>query len=171
MREIVKYGLVLSIICLIATSFLAFVYSFTKPKIIERQNMEFQKSLRELFSDAKNFELISFDDDSYYKVYDIDNNLLGIAFKTKSKGYSGEIEVLVGIREAGDIVGIKIISQNETPGLGSRITEKNFLEQFIGKNASNLSEVETITSATISSRAVIKSVENKGREILNLIKK
>jgi len=171
MKEIIRYGLILSIICLVTTSFLAFVHSFTKAKIIERQDIETEKSLRELFLDAKNFELVKFDNDFYYKVYDDNNNLLGIAFKAKTKGYASEIEVLVGLKERGDIVGIKIISQNETPGLGSRITEKSFLDQFIGKNANDLSGVETISSATISSSSVIKCVEKRAKEILNLIKK
>ena len=98
---------------------------------------------------------------------------------------------MVGITDDGTIQGIKILSQNETPGLGSNIDEVVedktvwtafskeekgatpkpwFQEQFRGKSINNLDQIETITGATISSAAVIVSIKEKVEIILKEIK-
>ncbi|MEI7672956.1 MAG: FMN-binding protein [Deltaproteobacteria bacterium] len=59
---------------------------------------------------------------------------------------------------------------NETPGLGMRVTEDKFTNQFNQQNSLDLSSVEAITGATISSRAVTNSVMKKAQEIKELIK-
>ncbi|MCX5669182.1 MAG: FMN-binding protein, partial [Candidatus Omnitrophica bacterium] len=68
------------------------------------------------------------------------------------------------------ISAIKIISLNETPGLGMRVTEDKFTGQFNQQNSLDLSGVEAITGATISSSAVMNSVMKKAQEIKELIK-
>lgn len=47
----------------------------------------------------------------------------GYAFITKDTGYGGNIEMLVGVDENGKVLGLSIISQSETPGLGDRCVE------------------------------------------------
>ena len=102
---------------------------------------------------------------------------------------------MVGITEDGTIQGIKILSQNETPGLGTKIIEVEsdktiwsvlskesteaisveipkpwFQEQFKRKNVRNLDEIEIITGATTSSETVIDSIKEKAEQILEVIK-
>jgi electron transport complex protein RnfG len=93
---------------------------------------------------------------------------MGAAFKASGKGYSSIIETMVGMLKDGTITAIKVISQNETPGLGARVAEPEFTGQF--ENIKDLSGVSAITGATISSRAVINSVEKKDKEIMAKIK-
>ena len=65
---------------------------------------------------------------------------------------------MVGIGADGKITGAKLLEGNsETPGLGSKTGNESFTGQFIGKDSS-LSGVETITGATISSKAFISAV-------------
>jgi RnfABCDGE-type electron transport complex G subunit len=47
----------------------------------------------------------------------------GYAFMTRGRGYGGDIETMVGVDEAGVILGLSVISQAETPGLGDRCVE------------------------------------------------
>ncbi|MDP2831445.1 MAG: FMN-binding protein, partial [Candidatus Omnitrophota bacterium] len=85
------------------------------------------------------------------------------------KGYSSVIETLAGIFLDEKISAIKIISLNETPGLGMRVAEDKFTAQFTRQSSLDLSGVQAITGATISSRAVMNSVMQKAREIKDLI--
>ena len=188
-----KYAATLAIICLAASGLLGVVYNLTKPKILAQQILEERNSLKEVFSAADTFEPVKKGEDIfYYKALDGRKNVLGFAFKTSHKGYSSDIVTMVGMDRNGVITHIKILSQNETPGLGSRITEviqKNtiwdillrkakiapparpwFQEQFSGKKVDELDSVNTITGATISSRAVIDSIQEKAREVMENIK-
>lgn len=171
MREMVRYGFILAMICLVASASLAGVNRLTKSRIIAQAQAEEEASLREVIPLGERFEAVkSGDDIVYYKARDKNGKLVGVAFKTAAKGYSSTIETMVGMLKDGTITAIKILSQNETPGLGARVGEPTFIGQFTNKNITGLNEVEAITCATISSKAVIDSVKKKTEEIQVLIK-
>jgi len=89
---------------------------------------------------------------------------IGYAFMTNGKGYGGKIGILVGLETDRAVRGIRIISHQETPGLGAKITKIEFLGQFAGLVPDQLAlprdggAVDAITGATISSRAVAEGV-------------
>ncbi|MDD5060577.1 MAG: RnfABCDGE type electron transport complex subunit G [Candidatus Omnitrophica bacterium] len=173
MKEMMRYGFILALICVAAAGLLATVNSFTRSKIIEQLQQEERAALKEVMPNAVKFNEVRNDKGEevlYYKAFDNQDKLIGFVFKAGSKGYSSVIETLAGILLDDRISAIKVISQNETPGLGVRITEKKFTDQFKSKNSLDLSGVETIAGATISSRAVINSVKKKSQEIKELIK-
>jgi len=164
MKEMLRFGFILGIICAISAGLLAGVDILTKPKILAQERLEEKLSLKEIFPLAYRFDEKKENGEIiYYKVFDSNSQFIGVAFKASQKGYAGEVKTLVGMLQNGEITGIKILSQNETPGLGSRISERFFTGRFKGKN--DLSEVEAITGATISSRAVIDSVKKKTEEV------
>ena len=132
---------------------------------------EEEASLKGVIPEGEYFEPVkSGEEIIYYKAFDKGGNLAGIAFKASGKGYSSTIETMVGMKKDGMITTIKILSQNETPGLGAQVTQPQFTRQFTQKNIQNLNEVQAITGATISSKAVIDSVKKKSEEIKGLIK-
>lgn len=90
------------------------------------------------------------------------SKVTGHVIGSGGKGYSSTIEVLIGIDLTGKITAIKIIGQNETEGLGTKILEKEFLDQFTGTKITNYKDtlsinqrIQSITAATVSSHAVI----------------
>ncbi|MCM8820142.1 MAG: FMN-binding protein [Candidatus Omnitrophica bacterium] len=171
MKEILKYGFILFLICFFAASFLAKVYSVAKPRIEKRAKEEFQNNLRQLIQEGEQFLPIKIGDEIvYYKVYNKNNDFIGVIFKTQAKGYSSTINTLVAMSPSFEIIKLKVIEQKETPGLGSRITDKEFIEQFSKKQINEISKVNTITGATISSKAVISSVYEKAKKIKELLK-
>lgn len=193
MKELIRYGVILALICVVASASLAVVYSLTRPKIVAQAKLEEENSLKEVLPQAEKFEPIkSGEEVLYYKAYDSGNNLSGVAFKAQGKGYSSTIETMVGMAIDGTIEAIKVLNQNETPGLGARVIEISddttiwdlfkgrkvkkteskpwFQEQFKGKNSSDLKSVQAITGATISSKAIMDSVQKKVEEIKELIK-
>jgi electron transport complex protein RnfG len=172
MKEtMIRYGLILSIICAVATASLAIINSLTKGRIIAQVKAEEEASFKEVMPEGASFEPVkSGDEVAYYKVYDKDKKFIGAIFKASGKGYSSVIETVAGMKKNGEITDIKVVNQNETPGLGTRVTEKSFTAQFGGKNAESIQGVDAITGATISSKAVITSVNQKAAEIKELIK-
>ena len=93
---------------------------------------------------------------------------IGVAIKTKSsKGYSGDIWLMVGFDTAGVIRNVVVIEHKETPGLGSKMTTEKFLNQYLNQNpgATDLrvkkdgGTVDAISGATISSRAFSEAVQ------------
>lgn len=165
MKETIKYGFILGLICFLASSVLAIVNGITEPKIELQKKQEENSGLKEVMPDSTSFKPV-FQDDKiiYYLAYD-NNKLNGFVVRVQNKGYSSDIEVLAGLNTKLEITSIKILSQNETPGLGSRITEPSFLSQFKGKNLDTFGEVQAITGATISSAAVINAVKTRILEL------
>jgi electron transport complex protein RnfG len=173
MKEMIRYGFILGLICVIAAGLLAGVNVITRSKITFQLKAEEQAALKEVMSSAAKFtevKLKTHKEVLYYKAFDNQDKLIGFVFKASSKGYSSVIETLTGIFLDDKISAIKVISLNETPGLGMRITEKEFTSRFNNQNSLDLSGVQAITGATISSRAVINSVMKKAQEIKELIK-
>jgi len=170
MKEMLRYGFILALICFVASASLALINSLTKSRILAQGKVEEEASLKDVMAMAERFEPVNSGSDIiYYKAYDKDGKFLGTAFKAQGKGYSSTIETMVGMDKDGAITAIKILNQNETPGLGARVVEPEFTGQFKHKNWQTLNEVNAITGATISSKAVTDSVKKKAEEIKALI--
>lgn len=171
MRETIRYGFILAVICVVASGLLAGMNSLTKSRIIAQAQTEEEAALREVMPQGEYFDPLKKGEEIlYYKVRNKDNKFIGVAFKASGKGYSSAIDTLVGMTKDGSIIAIKILNQNETPGLGARVAESSFTGQFSDKNIQGLVSVQAITGATISSKAVIDSVKKKAQEIKDLIK-
>lgn len=162
MKETVKYGLILGLICFISSSLLAFVNDVTEEKIAGQKEKEMNLGLKEIMPQGDNFKpYLENQEIKYYSAYDNKDKLIGFVLKSAAKGYSSDVEVLTGLNLNLEIIKVKILSQNETPGLGNRITEAQFISQFAGKNLESFGQIQAITGATISSRTVIDSVKSK----------
>ena len=172
MKTIVRYGFILGLVCILAAGFLAAVNSLAQPKIFAQAKLQEEKSLFEVLPEAARFEAVksAAGEIIYYQAYNKDNTPAGVAFRAIGRGYSSDIETMAGMDTFGEITVIKVLSHNETPGLGSRITDSSFSSQFSGRNISGLNSVQAITGATISSHAVINSVKNKAEKVQSLLK-
>ena len=163
MNENKKYILVLFLTCFFAGLMLSFVYTFTHARIEERKNRELNKAIQEFFPEAKNIKEIKRDDFIYYQPEDREGNILGYLFICETKGYSSTIKAIVATEPNGRIKEIKILEQNETPGIGTRITEEEFLNRFKGKKKED--GIDALTGATISSGSLIKAVKENLNKI------
>jgi electron transport complex protein RnfG len=169
MRETVRYGIILAVICLMAGGLLAGVNTLTKGRISAQLHAEEDVGLKEVMPQAEQFIPVKQQENIlYYKAVDKGGKLVGAVFKAQGKGYSSTIETMVGMFKDGTICAIKILDQNETPGLGANVAGPDFTGQF--KNKKDLTDVQAITGATISSKAVMDSVAKKAEEIRALIK-
>ena len=98
---------------------------------------------------------------------------LGYAAKgVDPKGYGGDIELMVGFeKDRRTVVCYRTLAAAETPGLGMKLKTKEFSGQFEGKKAGSLKvakdggDITAITSATITSRAVCRAIENAAAKL------
>lgn len=164
-----KPAVILMLICLISGALLAITYSLTKEKIAEAEQEQINQALSGIFPSA---EFVSEDD--YYKALE-NGELVGYAAIVEGKGYGGTIKMAVGIRLDGTVEGVRIISHSETPGLGSGVAEDEFLGQFEGTSLENLKlredggEIDAVTGATISSRAVVDTVREEVQRLVEVL--
>ncbi|MBD3316965.1 MAG: FMN-binding protein [Chitinivibrionales bacterium] len=125
MTDIIKLALALTVVALIAGMAIAFTHSKTADKIELRQQEARTEALRAVFPEGVEIEAREGSSplpESYW-VAEQNGETVGYAFQASSRGYSSMIEVMVGISPEGTILGLTILSQNETPGLGTRVAE------------------------------------------------
>ena len=98
-------------------------------------------------------------DDAVKRCKNVNGEIIGYIVECTSKGYGGPLNLIVGFDKAGSITGVRYANiPSETPGLGMKTTEISFLEKWIGYNNSDVSEVDTISGATLSSEAFKEAV-------------
>ncbi|MFA4991277.1 MAG: RnfABCDGE type electron transport complex subunit G [Candidatus Omnitrophota bacterium] len=176
MNNIIKFATILFLVNLAAATVLAGVYNATKARIDQQQRLIQEGALREVMPGqmADRLEEVKKEGDiECWKAFKgNDYQPVGYVFIAKKYGYSSDIEIMVGVRSDGTITGVKVLSQNETPGLGAKIsTQPSFTEQFKGRDVRAIeiskSGIQGITAATISSRAVVEAIRSRGMEILD----
>lgn len=178
MNQLVRFGIILALICFAATLVLAVAYEVTKPKIDAELKREEDEALKTIIPDADSFKEKSIDGIKYFEALKR-NDLIGYCIKVAGSGYNGYIRMIVGIDKDGIIKGIKVLEQYETPGLGAKIieikrgeNEPHFLKQFVGKSAKTVEvkkDIDAITGATISSEAVTDAVKETVNEFLTKV--
>jgi len=171
----------LTLISLVASTALGFVYEFTKDPIeLSKLNKKLD-AIRQVvpkFTNNPNDEmfLIPTGEGDSLEVYPAKNGeeLVGYAIKSYTdKGFSGYIGFMVGFRPDGTIYNINVLEQKETPGLGTKMVPEGtaekpaFKDQFKDKDPAVFAlkvkkdggPVDAITAATISSRAFCDGVQ------------
>lgn len=174
----IRYGIILFIICLCASLVLSLTYKVTQAKIEAQLTADEKTALNGVFTGATSFEDRTLDGTQYYLAKK-GNHELGYVIKVEAKGYSSTIVMLAGFDKSGKIKGVEVLSQQETPGLGAKIVEVKagerqpwFLRQFTDRKVGdlNLKNIQAITAATITSTAVVGSVRKAVEEFLARVK-
>jgi len=166
-RKVVILGLKLFLLAAVAGLALGFTNAVTSGPIQQQQVVAADVARRAVLPAASTFTALTAPQGlkDAYAGYDAGGALAGKTGTILTKGYGGEIEITVGVDLNGALSGVSIggINFAETAGLGARAKEPWFAEQFIGKSTpiaiiKDGGEIDAITSATITSRAVTKAV-------------
>ncbi len=183
-KEITKTTLNLVVFCAIVGFLLSFYNGLTSGPIAENQRREIEEVQKQLM-DADQFDTVidSEADPGMPHVWKAikDGKMTGYVVKTQASGYSStqRITIMYSLSPDFKVMGVNIVSQGETPGLGTNIEEdvdlgqfggKPFVSQFEGKDLSALKigsspqpgdgYIAAITGATVSSRAVTEGVHD-----------
>ena len=146
--------IVLTVICLVVAGLLAYVNSITAPVIAQAAAEAEEEAKKEVLQAADSFttvEDLSGCPETLESAYVAENGA-GDVFILSGPGYGGQVQIIVGIGSDGTITGTKVLDHSETAGLGARITQDKFRDQFVGQDSS-LSDVTLISGSTISSKA------------------
>ena len=168
---------------------LVFVYQLTLP-VIERNKAErLAAAVQEVLKAPDHYDtLYVFDGaltktlppggdpkklETLYLGFTADGTPIGFAIASAEPGFQDQVRLIFGYdNAAGTLLGMKVLESKETPGLGDKIEKSvDFVAQFDGVEAplrgvkaregtGDLHEVDMITGATISSRTVIKIINN-----------
>jgi electron transport complex protein RnfG len=165
----------LTLISLTASACLGFVYELTKEPIalsILNKKLNAIRQVTPEFDNNPNDEMyrLPTGEGDSLDIYPAKKNgeIIGYAVNTyTSKGFSGNISLMAGFKTDGTILSITVLDHKETPGLGTKMTEPEFKEQFTGKNPAEFKlkvkkdggQIDAITAATISSRAFCDAVQ------------
>ena len=156
--------LVLTVICLVVSGALAFMNSVTEPVISEAAAERAQEVMIEKMPAATGFEPVNFSGiftelpPSIREIYKTTNNI-GYIFIAAVNGFSGDITVICAVDVDGKIISASTLSHTETRGIGTIIEQESFLGTFRGVGV-ELDGVDTVTGATISTRAFIHAIED-----------
>lgn len=182
MKKYLKLPIALVIVTFIAGFVLSYANKKTAPRIKKLQAQKEEKARKYVLPGADKFQAeklnvnSTYIDNTYWKAYDNQNNLIGYVAQVFKSGYSSKIKIMVGVDVDKNIEAIKILEQEETPGLGAKCEENWFQKQFDNLKAGDIevmkkeipdgrNAIKAITAATITSQAVTDGI-NKGINVL-----
>lgn len=172
--------LMLTVIALASSLTLSFTYIQTKDAIAAVQLKKTIEAIKKVVPEFDNnpyesrYVVEGFEGVEYYPAKKGDE-LVGTAIKTFAKGFTEDVVIMVGFDKDGNIVDTSVIKHKETPGLGSKMGDSKFKDQFKGKKpdpekginvTKDKGEIDAISAATISSRAFCKAINRAYKGLL-----
>ncbi|MCM8829738.1 MAG: FMN-binding protein [Candidatus Omnitrophica bacterium] len=172
MKEKIKIILFVIVLGMVSGSILLGVNRYTESRILQNQQLKIKKAVLDVFEIPytkenietvfnQNVEIVKFDGVSFYI-----SKEKAVAFEFSGSGLWGPIHGVIALNnDMNTLKGISIIHQEETPGLGGRSAEKDYLAQFKGKKflpeikivpagkSKGENEVDAITGATGTSKS------------------
>jgi len=180
---------VLTSVGLLSGSFLATVGLLTQERIALNKQREIEEAIIQVIPGILNSQKLYEEKDlSVYGGMNEEGNLIGFAIRASGIGFQDKITFMLGTNiSLTRINSLTILDQKETPGLGAKITDRDsFLKYWEDKDCSNEiflhkpavsspeelspTEINTITGATISSEAVLNTVNSSLEQVRRLIK-
>jgi len=166
----------LFVVTLVASTALAYVYEITKEPIEAAKLAKKLAAIDQVVSEYDNnpvedmYSISTLTGSDSLEVYPARKNgeLTGVAIRSFSKnGYNGLVWIMVGLKPDGEINDVAVIEHKETPGLGNKMSDPKFKNQFrnLDPKKENLTvkkdggNIDAITAATISSRAFCDAVQ------------
>ena len=138
MKKHIIIAIKLAIICLIAMVILTITNLLTRDTIDKYEKKMENEANKVIFPEGVIFEKKAFTniktDSYYYTVFNSDNELIGYLVSTVAKGYGGEMKLIIGFEKNLEIKNMKLLSNNETPGIGKKAEDDSYMEKFIGSN-------------------------------------
>ena len=169
LKKIAIPAVVLTVICAVITALLAGTNLLTRDSIEQQEQLRLAQTRRQALSEAERFEEVASEDGAVLcRGLNAAGEPCGFVAQTAAKGYGGEVTVVTGFSGEGRITAVVLLSHSETPGLGAKAEGEEFRSQFAGKaadqpltvkkSAAGDADVQAISGATITSRAVTSAV-------------
>lgn len=169
MNHPLKLGGILFLITAICVGILGVVNQITAPIIAANEVKSEDEAMKALVTDAESFITLEKTDSEVVKKVCIakqGNKTVGYVLRMEPNGYGGPIKMLIGLDEACQVKGIRILEHAETPGFGANAEKESFKGQFVdrqtplevSKGEPSENQIQAITGATITSSAITEAV-------------
>ncbi|WP_396136389.1 RnfABCDGE type electron transport complex subunit G [Clostridium sp. SHJSY1] len=174
--SIIKVAINLILACLTSGLIIGVIYFITAPIAAEKNEMLTQQAMKDLVKDADDFKEVPNKTEWY--AAEKAGQVIAYVVPTESKGYGGAIKMLVAVSIDGKVIDYNILSSNETPGLGENASKDSFRSQFNGKQLDDLSvvkdpsnekNIQAMTGATITSKAVTGAVKDAVGNVVDFV--
>lgn len=155
-----KTGIILLLIASVTATLIAVVNALTKDRISENEFSVLRSAVDRIYGEESELNEISISGSAVDTVYEVtrSGDAVGFCIRVTENGFKDEIKLVVLTDRTGKCLAVEIASISDTPGVGTKVTDQNYLSGFAGRNKSNIGEYDTITGATISSSAVKRAV-------------
>jgi electron transport complex protein RnfG len=183
MKKPLQMVLVLGLVGFLSGASLVLMYRYSTPLIEANQKRALEEAIFNVIPDAKRYEVVTKDGETFFETYNHRNKLSGYALIVEGNGYQGKIKMICGIkRDLSALYGIEILESVETPGLGGEIVTDGFKGQFadlkfmpkiecVKREREKANEIQAITGATISSQSVTNILNEKISRLVEVLKK
>ncbi len=153
--------IVLFAVTAIVALLLGLVDYITRDKIAANTAEKTATAMRAVL-DAASYEPVDFTDETGLVTAAYAASGGGWVLEVAPSGFGGTINMVVGVKD-GAVTGVSIVKMSETSGLGANAKNTSFREQYIGKGGTlavnkDGGEIQALTGATITSRAVTRGV-------------
>jgi len=174
--SIFQIAMNLTVACFVSGAIIAATYFITAPVAVKSAEKIKTDAMKSLVSDAQKFVPIK--NKSEWFTAEKDGKIIAYVVPAESKGYAGSIKMLVSVTPQGKIINFDILESKETPGLGDNASKEPFKGQFKGKEVKNLEvvkdatkvdNIQAMTGATISSRAVTKGIREAVQQVVQFV--
>ncbi|SUI72351.1 electron transport complex subunit RsxG [Shewanella morhuae] len=186
-NPMIRNGFLLALFALICTGLVAVVNQQTADKITQQEQQELMRVLHQLIPDEMHNndltaqctllldkEALGTDNPMPAYIATMAGKPVAIAIEAIAPdGYNGNIKLIVGVNTQGEVLGVRTLTHQETPGLGDKIElrKSNWVSQFVGKMLDSQDDKQWLvkkdggdfdqfTGATITPRAYVKAVKN-----------
>ena len=165
LREYRKLILTLFAITAVAALLLSVVNAVTADPIARRLDAKRQAAMEAVSPGATIFSQVKFDPSAVTDMHAAykGDTLLGYCVELNADGFTGPIDLLVGVSAAGKVTGVSVLRHTETPGLGANADDPNFLDRFVGRSGNiqvGRGGVDAVSGATVTSKAVAQGVSD-----------
>ena len=163
--NITVIGLKLLLICAIIAGLVSFVYSLTLDTYNENIKTTKELAVGKIFKGTSDTRL------PYTEIANVDgiavsevregDAVLGYCVEIATAGFGGDIGLMIGYKADKSILGVDVVSHTETPGLGSKSADADYLKNnYSGKSGALVADVDVdmVSGASVSSRAVLEGV-------------
>lgn len=181
-----KLAALLGILSFVGISLVSLVFHVSKAKIADNQRLALLQNLQQVLPttfynndivndciEVADLQLGNTLPTTVYRARYKNQPVAVVIASTAPEGYNGKIALLVAIKRSGELVGVRVISHQETPGLGDKIESErsDWLRRFEKQSLANLGlqqwavkrdggDFDQFSGATITPRAVVKAVKN-----------
>ncbi len=177
MRDSLKMALTLLVIGAVCGGLLSVVNAITQPIIEKRSIEDLREAMGDFFPEMDAVEEREIDGEMYYEIFDAGGDFIGVVGEVTASGYGDEpIRYNLAVDSDGEVVGLRIDSHTETPGIGDIIEKEDFQSDIIGLSFDDPialdQDVDTVSGATVTMRGMVSSirrvVDTIGMEFLGL---